>query len=155
MGFETTYSYDGDSLVMEDLLRGERGGPPLHVHPKSAETFAVHSGQLTLRTPDGELVLTPGQSHTVPAGQVHSFHTRDSGDVRVTIRITPALDMERFFRGLGRAEAEGRPVLLQLAVMHQGLDDMGFYLAGPPIWAQRVMFAVLAPLGRLMGCRAR
>lgn len=154
-GFETTYTYDGDTLILEDMLAGGRGGPPMHLHPSSSERFVVHSGVLTLRLAQEEIVLKAGESYTVDPGVVHSFHTRDSDDVRVTITITPAHDMEHFFRGMARAEREGRHPLLQLAVMHQGLDDMGFYMAGPPVWAQKVMFTVLAPVARLMGYRAR
>ncbi|MGH3113923.1 MAG: hypothetical protein ACRDOP_10720 [Gaiellaceae bacterium] len=54
----------------------------------------------------------------------------------------------------GKTDERGAPNLLQAAVVgHAHLDD--FSLARPPYAVQRVLFAVLAPLGRLAGYRTR
>jgi hypothetical protein len=53
----------------------------------------------------------------------------------------------------GKTDGQGRPGLLRMAVIGRAhLED--FALARPPYWVQKVLFAVLAPLGRLRGYRA-
>jgi hypothetical protein len=54
----------------------------------------------------------------------------------------------------GKTDDQGAPNLLQAAVVgRQHLDD--FSLARPPYAVQRILFAVLAPVGRLAGYRTR
>lgn len=55
---------------------------------------------------------------------------------------------------MGKTDAKGRPKLLQAAVIgRKHLDDIA--LAKPPVAIQRLVFGILAPLGRLLGYRAR
>jgi NAD(P)H-flavin reductase len=82
------------------------------------------------------------------------------GPTEVTIRFTPAQSQLRFFICFATIaatrpdwfDAQGVPHKLLMALMlhtHRG----HFYLAGPPIWLQKVMFAALAPIARLKGYR--
>ncbi len=69
---------------------------------------------------------------------------------------TPALNTEEFFETFcalardGRTDGDGVPSLLQIAVSAPHFD---IWLARPPIWVQRALFAVLAPVARLLGYR--
>lgn len=150
----TRYHTENNTLILQDVLPGDQSGPPMHIHRTTAETFRVHSGLLSLRLPGQTITVAPGADYTVPAGLPHSFHTKGSVDVHCTILLAPAGQMEVFFRGLGHVTQHGRSPLLQIAVMHQACPQMDFYTAGPPIWAQRVLYAALAPLAKLLGYRA-
>jgi mannose-6-phosphate isomerase-like protein (cupin superfamily) len=44
---------------------------PRHRHPESDEFFLVLSGELTIRMPDGDVTLGPGEVCVVPAGVEH------------------------------------------------------------------------------------
>ncbi len=73
-------------------------------------------------------------------------------------QIRPALDSEYLFEtatGLanaGKTGANGTPNLLQSALL-MNRYAREFRLVKPPYPVQRVLFGVLAPLGRLLGMR--
>ena len=50
----------------------------------------------------------------------------------------------------GRTDAKGRPNLLQAALMAQEFADV-LVFTKPPVWVQRVLFGVLAPIARRRG----
>jgi hypothetical protein len=52
----------------------------------------------------------------------------------------------------GRADSNGSPPFLQIAVSHRHWD---MYLAAPPVAIQRTLFALLGPVARLLGYRPR
>jgi hypothetical protein len=54
----------------------------------------------------------------------------------------------------GKTNEKGVPNLLQVAVIADEYADE-FRLASPPLIVQRALFAVLAPVGKLLGYRAR
>jgi hypothetical protein len=74
--------------------------------------------------------------------------------------VRPALSTEDLFAatwGLaraGRTDAQGRPNLLQAAVLLQAYARE-FRLLRPPRWVQVPVFALLGAIGRLAGYRAR
>lgn len=75
----------------------------------------------------------------------------------VIMGIRPALNTETFFETIyglsryGKVDENGVPPLLQTAIICRTYEN---YLPSPPIWLQKALFAVLAPVGRLMGYRA-
>lgn len=151
---QTQYCYDGETLRFEDVIAGDDPGPPMHFHPKQIERFQVLDGSMSIRLEGQQRLLAAGDSIEIAAGQVHSFHTKGSAGVRLLIELAPAGEMEAFFKGLARAKREGRYPLLQIAVMYTSAKDFGFYLAGVPVWAQKLLFSVLAPIARGFGYRA-
>jgi len=52
-----------------------------HVHKTKHNLFAVVSGQVGIKTDDGEVILTSGQTFTVPPGIWHEFRVYDGGDM--------------------------------------------------------------------------
>jgi mannose-6-phosphate isomerase-like protein (cupin superfamily) len=48
-----------------------RGEFTRHSHPDTDEFFLVLSGQLTIRMPEGDVVLGPGDCYVVPQGRTH------------------------------------------------------------------------------------
>jgi hypothetical protein len=93
----------------------------------------------------------------VPAGVGHTFWIEGEEDAHVLVELRPALNTETFLETMyglvsdGKADENGVPPLLQMAILGPTYDT---YLPSPPIVLQKALFAVLAPVGRLMGYRA-
>jgi Cupin domain len=131
-----------------------------HVHPIQEERFEVLKGTLTATVAHKEPVLGPGDSQVVPPGVRHRLSNdgHEPCEVRVTVR--PALYFEELLEviyGLARdgLDEEGGPKsLLQLAPPMRGRYHNHFYLASPSVWVQKLLFAILAPVGRLFGYKS-
>jgi quercetin dioxygenase-like cupin family protein len=141
---------------------GSGGGNALaHIHPKADEEFTVRSGRLHVSVAGVVHALGPGQTMVVPRGTAHFFTNAHEGDTELVIRFKPGQNHLRFFHAFATATqthpewfgAKGEPKLLGMALaLHTYKDHL--YLAGPPIWLQKVVFAALSPLARLAGYQA-
>lgn len=138
---------------------GSGGGNAMaHIHPKTDETFTVRSGLLTVSINGQMHELRPGETITVPRGKPHFFRNAHEGDTVAIIRFTPAQHQLRFFLNFAtiaqnRPEwfgSKGEPSPLLMALTLHTFKDH-FYMAGPPVWLQKMLFATLAPIARLMG----
>ena len=75
------------------------------------------------------------------------------------LELRPALNTEIFFETLyglakdGKTDENGVPNLLQTAVALDGLHKGEIYPATPPIAVQKALFALLSPVGKLVGYR--
>jgi len=140
---------------------GSGGGNALmHVHPKADETFDVTSGALEVIVNGVRTIIRPGQSITIPRGAPHCFKNANAGPTTFTAIFTPAQQHLRFFANFAQTVErhadwfgrEGEPSLLMMALkLHAYRDHL--YLAGPPVWAQKLIFAALAPIARWRGYR--
>jgi len=156
--FVSTCEDGSTTLVCDITTVAGAPGPPEHMHPSSSELFEVHEGAITVEL-DGVLhTLESGQSLTVEAGVPHKFasHPELDGRTRVTFdvpgRIEDQLVTFSELARAGRLSADGRPSMQQVAVTFSQLaDDTRATVAPWP--AQRAMFAVLAPVGRLRGLK--
>ena len=141
---------------------GSGGGNAMaHTHPKTDETFTVRSGLLNVAI-DGRMhELRPGETITVPHGKPHFFRNASEGDTAVIIRFTPAQHQLRFFLNFATIAQnhpewfgpKGDPSFLLMALTLHTFKDH-FYVAGPPVWVQKILFATLAPIARLRGYKA-
>ena len=145
-------------LVWEATYPARSPEPPPHLHPRQHERMEIVSGSLLARVDGRVRTLGPGDVLEIPAGTPHSLWTE--AEPATTIwRTTPALRTRELFRklyglaGEGRTNARGVPNLLQVAVLASAYPDE-LRIVGPPALVQRVVFGVLAPLGRLLGYRA-
>jgi hypothetical protein len=74
------------------------------------------------------------------------------------LQTRPALKTETFFETIyslaqdGKTNSKGAPNLLQYAVIARSYAEE-FRLTSPPWPVQRVLFAILAPIGKLLGHR--
>jgi hypothetical protein len=107
-----------------------------------------------------EQVIGPGECAVVPRGKPHFFANVGGGPAEITIEFTPAQQHLRFFANFASIAAKrthwfserGDPHFLLIAlILHTYRNHL--YLAGPPLLLQKILFAVLAPLARLKGCR--
>jgi len=131
-----------------------------HVHPRQVEQVRVRSGRLGVRVGGEEWIATAGEQFTVPASEPHTLWNPGEEPVRTTVELRPALETTGFFRTIhglardGRTNEWGMPGILQLAVLLDAYADE-FVFAGLPRSVQLGAAALLAPLGRLVGRRAR
>ena len=129
-----------------------------HLHLRQEERTEVVSGELSGCVAGEEVTLGPGRCVVVPAGTSHDWWNGGDEEAHVRVQFRPALEIETFFETIfglardGKLDGRGAPNILQGAVL---LKEYGMYLAGIPIPAQRALFAVLAPVGRLLGYEAR
>jgi uncharacterized protein YbjT (DUF2867 family) len=111
------------------------------------------------RSPVPWTILRATQFHELLLG-AGRFLDRLPGGTRVNWRTRPAMKTEEFFETIwslardGKTNEMGVPNLLQVAVIAREYAGE-VRLASPPLLVQRALFAVLAPVGRLLGYRAR
>lgn len=150
----------GGKLLVSDL-RVRPGGAVLgaHLHPTIDERFTVVSGQIGYMLDGQRGVLQAGQSADLPKGVPHDWWNAGDEEARVIVEIRPAARFEEMAITLFSLAAEGKtnkkgvPNPLQLAVISQEFADTVQFM-NPPRWVQRLLFGVLAPLGRALGYRA-
>jgi len=148
-----------------ELLRIDMGVRPggfvaaEHVHPHQEERFQIASGHVTLRVDGTERVCGPGDEITIPAGTPHIWWNSGDDELRVTLDFRPAGRFAAFITTFfamavaGKTNARGLPRdVLQLGVMLSEYRDV-IYGTTPPWAVQRVLFAMIAPLGRMLGYR--
>jgi mannose-6-phosphate isomerase-like protein (cupin superfamily) len=130
--------------------------PPKHWHPAQDEHFEVLEGQVQVRTPDRDEVLTPGKRIDIPRETVHQMWNPGEVPARVLWQTRPAGRTESWFRSIdrlhreGRVRSDGMPGPLAFAVLLNEFDDV-FRLGVGPDRVVRGAFAALAPIGRLRG----
>ncbi len=154
----TSAETGGELLELEFHVNPGGFSAPPHVHWDVEERVKVVSGRVLVTVSGEERVLGPGESAVVPARQGHMVAV--AGDERAVfvVQVAPARDFEELFETIfglfrdGKISADGRGNLLQDAVLSRRHNS---FLAGPPIFAQRPVLAVLALIGRLFGFRAR
>lgn len=96
---------EGRELVVE-VNTPPGGGPPLHTHP-AKEIWFVLEGEFEFPTVrDGRKETTragAGSVVHVPGGIPHTYHNVGSGRGRLLAVLSPAADMEGFFKEAGLA----------------------------------------------------
>lgn len=153
---DTAADTSGSLLRLE--MTAERCSIPRHLHPTLAEHWQLEQGRVRYRVGDQEGTLEAPGRLSIPAGVPHSFQS--DGAIRTIAENAPAGRFEDFLETVyalaraGKTNKKGRPNLLRAAVIARAhLDD--YALPFPPLALQRLLFGLLAPLGRLLGYRAR
>jgi mannose-6-phosphate isomerase-like protein (cupin superfamily) len=129
-----------------------------HIHPSITEHFRVVSGRLCVRINGAETILGPGDEATVPPGIPHDWWNAGDVEAQLVVEIDPGRRFEIMISTLfglandGLTNEKGLPHLLQLAVIGDEFGDVIEFVQ-PPRIVQRVMFAILAPIGRALGYR--
>lgn len=155
---ERSVDADGEFLRYEIWFESDASSFAEHVHPEADETFKVLSGELLVTVDGDEESLGPGDQVTLPAGTPHTHLNANGIETRALSEVRPPLATESLIRGLatlareGKTDDEGTPNLLPLAVFEDANPDL-VYLSSPPIAVQKLLFKLLAPVGRLRGYR--
>jgi mannose-6-phosphate isomerase-like protein (cupin superfamily) len=156
----TAADSDGRLLRVDVTADPGKDGPPVHVHRSFVERYDLREGRLRITLRGEPRVLEAPARLEIPRGAPHTFRVEGDRPARMVVDFEPAGTYEGFLvtmYGLaadGKTNDRGVPNILQTAVVgREHLDD--FALARPPYLVQKLLFAVLAPLGRLLGYRAR
>jgi len=148
----------GSRLVVDLYLRPGGGMTGKHYHPAMTERFSVVNGSITFTIDGVQRVAKPGETVEILPGTVHDFWNPGDAETVARVEVEPgARFMEMIKNGFGLAQdgktdAKGRPNLLQISLFAQEFADVIRYVEPPPA-AQKVMFAVLAPIARRLGYR--
>jgi quercetin dioxygenase-like cupin family protein len=127
-----------------------------HWHPAMDEQFTVLRGRVDFRLAGQTRTAEPGREIHVPAGMRHDWWNAGDEDARVRVEVRPAARFEALMLNLlglaqdGKTNARGLPNLLQLALLVREFRDV-IRFTRPPQVVQAVLFAMLAPLARLVG----
>jgi quercetin dioxygenase-like cupin family protein len=158
---KTARDTSGELLQLDDVMKGGGRVPIEHVHPHMEERFEILSGTLRFRVRGQERDVGAGETVVVPAGTPHVWGNPNEDEVHLILEFRPALRMEEWFEtffGLQKDSKvnpkSGLPNALQWAVISREYEDE-IYLASPPLFVQRVLFGLLAPIGKLLGYKAR
>jgi quercetin dioxygenase-like cupin family protein len=155
----TSAETNGESVLVETILRPDGFVAAPHVHPHQTERFEVLQGRVGLRVGGKEVIAGPGDTIVVPAGTPHRFWNAGRDEARFLCEVRPALGFESLIEMMftlaaqGRTNRKGMPNPLRLAVIAKGHFDT-VRLPFPPAAIQRVALALAAPLGRALGYRA-
>jgi quercetin dioxygenase-like cupin family protein len=151
----------GDLLEMEATYNTAVDSVPEHYHPYQDEHIKVLAGMVSIHINGQERTYVAGESFYFPRKVPHSFlGAAGSEEARIHWQIRPALDSETLIEtvhGLasdGKMKDTGIPNLLQLAVIFRAFNDE-CQPTMPPRIVQKIVFAILAPIGRLLGYQAR
>jgi len=142
-----------------DLFMKRRGFVmPEHVHLRQEERIDVVSGRVRFRLGGKEEELRASETAVLPAGIAHTMWNDGDDEAHVSVEARPALKTETAIEtvfGLareGKVSERGMPNPLQGALLAREYET---FLARPPVPVQRAILAVLAPIARLFGYRAR
>lgn len=161
---------DGRAMVVEYRLRPGTGRAftRAHGHRHYTERFDILAGRAAAVIGGEEQTAEPGETFVVPPNTSH-VHPWSISDEELVVRQTTEsstpdpiglgnalLSGEILFdlarRGKVNANGEANP--LQMAVIFNDLLLPQSYVANLPYGLQRVMFGVLAAMGRLLGYRS-
>jgi len=152
----TASESEGKLLQLE--MTAQQSSVSTHVHPKLAEHWDLRAGRVHFRVGKDEHVLDAPAQLDIPAGTPHGFSS--DGPIRTVVTYEPAGRFEDFLETVyalaaaGKTNKKGMPNFLRSAVIARAhLDD--YALPFPPLAVQRVLFSLLAPIGRAFGYSAR
>ena len=151
----TAAQTDGESVLVETILRPGGVVAAAHVHPHQTERFEVLAGLVGLRVGGEEVVAEPGEAMTVEPGTPHRFWNAGDDEARFVCEVRPALRFESLIETMftlaaeGKTNGKGLPNPLRLAVIARSHFDT-VRLPFPPAGLQRAALAMAAPLGRAL-----
>lgn len=155
---KTSSDTKGDLLQFELFFRPGGFVPLKHVHARQEEKVQVVAGAVRYVLGGKEGTLSAGDSVVLPRGIPHSLWNAGDEEAHLLMEASPALKLETILQtvfGLardGKTSKKGMPNPLQGALL--ALEGETF-MARPPVPMQKALVAVLAPVARLLGYRAR
>ena len=151
----TSAETDGESVLVETIVRPGGFVAAAHVHPFQTERFEVLEGVVGFRIGDREVVSRAGDVAVVGPGTAHRFWNAGESEARFLCEVRPALQFESLIETMftlaaeGKTNGRGLPNPLRLAVIARAHFDT-VRPPFPPAVVQRVALALGAPLGRLL-----
>ncbi len=128
-----------------------------HVHPVTEESFTVVRGQVGFRVDGHESIAQLNQRLHVPTGVAHFWWNAGDEEAHVIVEFNHgAARFEEMIRNLyglaqdGKTNSKGMPNLLQGALFAREFSNV-LYFTKPPLVVQRLLFGLLASIGRALG----
>jgi quercetin dioxygenase-like cupin family protein len=157
---KTAAETGGEYLEVEQIVRPNADLLPPHVHIVQTETFHIISGTVNYQIHGRNGILQAGDEVSFPPGTPHKNPVPATDeDLHMRVTITPALDFHVILEAVlkaperGYAEADGSTNKIYNAMVLNSVRSTT-YLAGQPLWLQKIMFPVLAFIGRMKGYKA-
>jgi mannose-6-phosphate isomerase-like protein (cupin superfamily) len=154
----TSAQTNGESVLVEAILKPRAFVAAAHLHPHQTERFEVVEGLVGLRIGEEEIVAGPRDVAVVPPGTPHRFWNAGEHVARFMVEVRPALAFESLIETMfalaaqGKTNRKGLPNPLRLAVIAKAHFDT-VRLPFPPAAVQRAGLVLAAPLGRALGYR--
>jgi mannose-6-phosphate isomerase-like protein (cupin superfamily) len=157
-GFRQTVVKQENGLVHCHVeLDPHAPGPPEHIHTGFDEVVEIENGEVNMRCAGKETVIRPGESFLIKKGVPHKFWN-STGE---TIRVKGSMAFpEKFAFTLSQVYgymdenpnfAQSKSMIFQITMMQQvGFDS---YIAGPPVFMQKLIGFLSTPLSRLAGMK--
>jgi mannose-6-phosphate isomerase-like protein (cupin superfamily) len=154
---QTAADTNGSLLQLECWI--EPGGGlkiPPHMHPFQDQRFDIKAGRVKFNVGNSpERILESGDQITVPQGIFYNWRAIGNDPLDFVAEYRPAGHWEDLFEStfeLARQHREGKRInmLVATAVMMTAFPDH-LVIAGPPRFAQKLMFRLLAIIGKWQG----
>lgn len=156
---KTAADTDGQLLVIDMICTpgGGAKGAPVHLHPKQVERFYIQQGVVEFEVKGEKFFAYPGETITVQPGTPHTWRNPSTTEnACFRCELEPAGQWELLFENLcGMAQrnmlnADGTvPAIAMVQALHMFPDQL--YIAAMPIWMQKIGFALLSPVAKLLG----
>jgi quercetin dioxygenase-like cupin family protein len=157
----------GERLTFVGVHRDDRGewlevrnsvapgsGPPMHVHHLQEETLTVERGTIAYQLlGEEEHRAGPGESVTFAPGVAHRFWNAGDEELVCTGYVRPPDNVEYFLTEIyasTRRHGGERPGIFDAAYLSRRYRSE-FEMLAVPRPVQRLLFPVIAGLGRLLG----
>jgi uncharacterized cupin superfamily protein len=125
-----------------------------HIHLNQDEKFKVISGKLNMIVDGKNFVLNAGEEYTVKRGLAHRVWNEGKDTSRSVVSFTPGNNFEIFLITLcglandGKTDNKGQPSFMQIMML---VNKYEVYISGPPIFLQKTLSFMLAPIAYLRG----
>lgn len=142
---------NGELLQFDNFHQPNGIGPVPHQHPLQEETFIVKRGAFAITIEGQERVVKAGETVVVPRGAAHTWHIVGTDELHLLTEFRPALHFEEIIETIcglaqaGKMDHKGNPNPLQMTVTLYAYPGE-FWLVGPPIFAQKVLYGGLGPV---------
>jgi quercetin dioxygenase-like cupin family protein len=123
------HDVSGGALTVLETVNAPGFGPPLHRHPET-EVFRVLEGRYLYEVDGRRFHAAVGDVVSVPGGTAHTFTNVSDTPSSQLVLMLPAMDAAKFFDGLGKLMAAGRP---DMATLNTYGAPWGVEFLGPPI----------------------
>lgn len=128
----------------------------LHIHPYQENKFQILSGELTFLI-DGKIMkIKKGEEVSIPKNIAHEFWNDGNENALYIQEFFPALKIDQLFETFfalardGKLNKKGKPNIFQASLIMLHFQNE-LRLAKPKWLLQKMVFSILAPIGKLLG----
>jgi quercetin dioxygenase-like cupin family protein len=153
---KTGQENNGAFLEMECFNPPTGVKEPEHIHPFQENSFEVISGELHFQINGKHCIGMAGDHIVIPPGTPHYFWNGGLTEAHYVQMFKPSLHIDCFFRSFfalareNKLNKKGLPNIFIISVLSLKHKNE-IRLINPPWVLQKMIFALLAPVGWLLG----